>query len=315
MKMLYSFVLALYMITTGMAALADEPRTAPEDWETYVTTDKCAVETVYHKYDATFYEAASSQPGTVEKIEYITDAYGEPLSRWANVYVPFGYDADRQYNIIYFLHGTNETQDSYITDERAKNAMDNMVEVGKAAPTLIVFPTYYYDYEERAVDQDAFLDEVRNDLMPAVESSYSTFAQTADEAGFVASREHRAIGGYSQGSMRTWLLMAGMLDSVKWYMPFSAGTSLDGSSGIDVRAALEAQGEYDFFIFMASGGPRDMCYEGVVSCINELAAQADFFSYGNDPEKNNLFYCMSKDIHQTLMSRYYLYNAFEILFR
>lgn len=313
MKKGFALLLSLSMLVSGIAA-AEEARTAPEDWDTYVTTDKCNVETVYHKYDATFYEAPSVQPGTIEKIEYTTDAYGDTLERWANVYVPYGYDAAQEYNIIYFLHGTNETQDSYITDERAKNAMDNMVEVGKAVPTLIVFPTYYYNYEERAVDQDAFLDEFRNDLMPAVESKYSTYAATADTEGFVASREHRAIGGYSQGSMRTWLLMTGTLDIAKWYMPFSAGTSLDGQSGFNVRESLEAQGDYDFFIFMASGGPRDMCYEGVIACINELSADTDFFHYGSDPATDNLFYCMSKDIHQTLMSRYYFYNAFDILF-
>ena len=33
---------------------------------------------------------------------------------------------------MYFFHGTNETQDSFIMDEKAKNAVDNMIEVGVA---------------------------------------------------------------------------------------------------------------------------------------------------------------------------------------
>lgn len=308
MKKLF-LLLALTLLACSMApALAEEARTAPEDWELYMTTDKANVETIYKKYDATFYEAACAQPGTIVRVDYTTDAYGDTLDRWANVYVPSGYDATKEYNIIYFLHGTNETQESYITDERAKNAMDNMFDVGIAEPTLMVFPTYYYDYENRAVDQDAFIDEVRNDLMPVIETAYNTYAPTADAEGFTASREHRAFGGYSQGSMRTWAMLAGMLDYSKWYLPFSGGTEND------VRASIEAQGDYDFFLYLASGGPRDMCYEGVVALVNTLAADTEFYSYGNDPAVNNLFYCMSKDIHQTLMSRYYFYNAFDTIF-
>lgn len=42
---------------------------------------------------------------------------------------------------MYFFHGTNETQDSFIMDEKAKNAVDNMIEVGVAVPFIMVFPT------------------------------------------------------------------------------------------------------------------------------------------------------------------------------
>ena len=46
--------------------------------------------------------------------------------------------------MIYFFHGTNETQDSFIMDEKAKNAVDNMIELGVAVPFIMVFPTYYF---------------------------------------------------------------------------------------------------------------------------------------------------------------------------
>ena len=75
---------------------------------------------------------------------------------------------------MYFFHGTNETQDSFIGDERAKNALDNMIETGIAKPFIMVFPTYYFDYEKRAFDLELFQEEMRQDIMPAVESAYST---------------------------------------------------------------------------------------------------------------------------------------------
>lgn len=58
---------------------------------------------------------------------------------------------------MYFFHGTNETQDSFIMDEKAKNAVDNMIEVGVAVPFIMVFPTYYYDYGNRALNVEKFV--------------------------------------------------------------------------------------------------------------------------------------------------------------
>ena len=311
MKKTIALLLVLVLGLLNVAALAEE-RTAPADWSVIVTTDQCAVETSYRRYDANFYDAASEQPGTVVRLDYTTDAYGDAADHWVNVYLPYNYDSTgiTQYNIIYFLHGTNETQEGFIGNEKPKNAIDNMIEVGITDPVIMVFPTYYYDYENRAVDMDAFMDEFRNDVMPAVEAAYSTYAESIDEAGFIASRDHRAIGGYSQGCARTWMMLTYMLDEIKWYLPFSGGTD------INLREALEAQGDYDFFIYMGSGGKRDGASAGTEAAANQMAADTEFFSYGQDPSVNNFFYTRSNDVHQTMLSRYYFYNAFlDVLFK
>lgn len=323
MKKLISFVLAMALVLSLSAAAMADGRTAPED-KKVVITDDLGVETLFKKPDPKFYDAASEQPGTVVKVEYTTDAYGEELTNWVNVYVPYGYDETKQYNIIYFLHGTNEDQNSYIGDERAKNTMDNIIEVGKAEPFLMVFPTYYYNYADRAIDIPAFRDELRNDIMPAVESQFSTYAETADDAGFEASREHRAIGGYSRGSYATWHMMNGMLDTAKWWLPMSAAISgeaemeVPGPSYAEQVAwlvdALNSQPDYDYFIFLCSGGPRDMMYEFEMGLVAEMLKN-DTFSYGMDPAVNNMFFSLSQEVHQTLQGRLYFYNAFDIIFK
>jgi len=281
------------------------------------------VETVFKKYDAKFYDAASEQPGEIVKVEYTTTAYGEPLTSWMNVYVPYGYDAAKSYNIIYFLHGTNETQDSFIGDERAKNALDNMIETGVTDPFLMVFPTYYYNYEERAINIPAFMTELREAIMPTVESQFSTYAPTADTEGFQASREHRAFAGYSRGAYATWHVMSHMLDTAKWWMPFSAAISGEAEMEVPgpafseqvemLTSALDAQPGYDYFIYIGCGGPRDMMYDVVTGLVKEMLASGAF-SFGQNPAENNLFFSLSQEVHQTLMSRYYFYNAFDVIF-
>lgn len=328
MKKYTALFLALILTLTVVSAFADG-RTAPEDKKIITTTDVVGVETVFKKYDNKFYDAASEQPGTVVRLDYSTDAYGAEQLGWVNVYLPYGYDENgtERYDIIYFLHGTNETQDSLIGDEKAKNALDNMIEVGIVKPVIMVFPTYYYDYENRAIDMTAFSKkEMRNDIMPAVESKYRTYAETADEAGFVASRDHRAFSGFSRGCYACWHQFFNNLDLAKWFMPFSANISGPEEMTLAmpveeqmqmVKDALASQADYkdDFFIYAVCGGKRDDMYNVNAALITALIADTDDFSYGTDPAENNLYYSISNEIHQTLMSRFYFYNAFSVVFK
>ncbi len=328
MKKLITLLCILMLILCSMSALA-EGRTAPEDKKVITTDDVIGAETIFKKYDSKFYDAESTQPGTVVRLDYTTTAYGAEQASWVNVYLPYGYDENgtERYNVIYFLHGTNETQDSYIGDEKAKNALDNMIEVGITEPFIMVFPTYYYDYETRAIDMEAFSEkEMRNDIMPAVESTYRTYAETTDDAGFIASRDHRAFAGFSRGCYACWHQLFHSLDRAKWYMPFSANISSATEMGLDMpveeqmqllKDALNAQSDYknDFFIYAACGGKRDMMYDVNAALISAMVADTDDFSYGMNPAENNLYYSISGEIHQTLMSRFYFYNAFGVVFK
>ena len=328
MKKIFTILLTLAIFSSCCAVAFADGRTAPEDSKVITTTDVVGVETMFRKYDAKFYDAPSEQPGTVVRLDYTTDVYGETLHQWANIYLPYGYDENgtEQYNIIYFLHGTNETQDSFIGEEKAKNALDNMIEVGITDPFIMVFPTYYYDYENRAIDMENFVLEVRNDLMPAVESTYRTFATSADNEGFISSRDHRAFCGYSRGSYATWHMFFHNLDYARWYMPFSAAISGAAEMTLEcppeeeiamLKDAIEAQAEYknDFYIYMACGGKRDMMYDIVNAQVAAMVAVPDLFSYGLDTAENNLYYSLSNELHQTLMSRFYLYNAFDVVLK
>lgn len=306
MKKLVSLILSVAMALSITAVACADGRIPPED-KKLIENDAAGVVTRFRKYDAKFWDAESPEPGTVVRMDYSTNVYGEAVNNWFNVYLPYGYDETKQYDIIYFFHGTNETQDSFISDSRAKNCLDNMIETGIANPFIMVFPTYYYDYETRATDKDLFCEELRNDIMPLVESTYSTYAPTADTDGFAASRDHRAFSGYSQGSDACWIAMKHLLDTARWWMPLSSSPTTAAS----VKEGILAQGDYadDFFIYVGSGGPRDLAYKGTVSMLKDMAAD-NFFSFGTDMHNNNLYVTISNEVHQTLIGRYYMYNAF-----
>ena len=309
MKKPLALLLGVCLSLSCMSALADG-RTAPADQSEVITTDKVnGHETYYRKYDGKFYDAPSEQPGTVERLSYTTEVYGEPIENWVNVYLPYGYDPDgeQRYDILYFYHGTNETQDSFIGNERVKNCVDNMIEVGVAPPFIMVCPTYYYDYAMRACDLDLFQEEMRCDVMPAVESAYRTYAQTPDDAGFAASREHRAFAGYSQGCRMCWYSFHHLLDTAYFYLPMSNAVGAQG-----IVKAIDAQADYkdDFFVYIGCGGKRDDLQTTTVNLVNELIKQPEYFRFGKNPGTDNIYLTISQDVHQTLIGRFFLYNAF-----
>lgn len=320
-----AMLLILALCLMGVAFAEAQPA-APADPKTVTTpADVVGVELTFERYDSKYYDVPCATPGTVERIDYTTDAYGESQDAWANVCLPAGYDEGTKYNVIYFLHGTNENQDSFIGEERARNGLDNMIAHGDVEPFILVCPTYYYDYENRAIDIIAFVSEVRDDLMPAVEGKYSTFAETADEAGFVASRDHRAFAGFSRGCYATWHMFFHNLDVARWYMPFSANISGADEMGLEMPVeeqmqllhdAIDAQADYkdSFYIYATCGGKRDMMYDVNNALMSAMIADTDYFSFGTDTTANNLCYALSSEVHQTLMARLYFYNALKVVF-
>ncbi len=268
-------------------------------------SDQAGVSTHYLLYDTAYYEAPDEQAGKVVKIKYTTHVYDKEYKKYLNVYLPYGYDEQgtERYPVIYFFHGRGCDPSTLLGNDATRNAFDHMISTGVSRPFILVAPTYYYGRGTN-VDMEKFVLEFRNEIMPLVEGTYRTFAENADEDGFRASRDQRAICGFSMGGMTTWALFPHMLDVSAYFLPFSGPMQ-------DTEAVLAAadQSEVPFFIYMACGGPEDLAFENCNALARQLAADPHF-SYGLDLEKDNLFYCLSDNIHQDLTSRYYLYNAF-----
>ena len=167
--------------------------------------------------------------GTVEEFVYRTKAYATDMrdvSKTAMVYLPAGYDNNKEYNILYLMHGTGDDEKYWlVTHPENKTMLDQMIEQGIIEPLIVVTPTFYVENDCRD-DLDilnySFREELRNDLMPAVEERYSTYAVTADEKGFSESRDHRAFAGLSRGAVTTiHSVICGSLDYFSWFGTFS----------------------------------------------------------------------------------------------
>lgn len=272
------------------------------------------------------YERPAKQQGTLEKLTYHTwesftyEEHAQQLEKEAWVYVPYGYDKDEKYNIMYLSHGGWSDETTIMgTDKNPgpfKNVIDHAIEDGKIRPLLIVLPTYNNTSESDSGDYslalqltDQFHNELMNDLVPAAEEKYSTYAESTAPEGLAASRDHRAFGGFSMGSVNTWCTFRYCLDYFRYFMPMSGNYTTDGEDMADIVRQSGHDWD-DFFIFSASG-TRDFAYSAFKAQIQAMGSVKDktFRFADNEKDGNLLFLEREGYSHDMTASNEYTYNG------
>lgn len=249
--------------------------------------------------------------GTLEEVTYTTHAYmleesfGETdlmVDKFMYVYLPHGYDPEKQYNVLYLLHGSGETagywfgQDEYqgavfpyINGAKKGNitvqVLDNMIAQGLCEPLIVVTPSYYSYVEgyeipdDKTADRmlwiDHFYMELENDIIPLIESRYSTYAQknadgSVSRESLVASRDHRGIAGLSMGSQAAFMTSLVYLPDFFGNIGlFSGPITADAGEAISVLNS-ETFSELEFQFLFSGQGQMDFVHEQALTITDEL---------------------------------------------
>ena len=78
--------------------------------------------------------------GTVSKVWYPSPTLGMERRRMT-VYTPAGYeDSNKQYPVLYLLHGAGGDENAWSERCRAMQILDNLIAQGKAEPMIVVMP-------------------------------------------------------------------------------------------------------------------------------------------------------------------------------
>lgn len=268
-----------------------------------------------------YYFAAKHQ-GSIEKVTYKTEHNGREITKDALVYLPYGYnknDTSTKYDILYLVHGSGGDETTYMNSS-FKNMIDNMIENGNIKPLIIVTPTINEGSDDYESEFDEFPQELTNDLMPTVESTYNTYSDGTTADAFKASRSHRAFGGFSMGGMVTWDVMIEDMDYFKYFLPMSGDyesvyeedLEAANESADIIGAAVSSSGHTadDFRIFAASGSDDFMC-DRVKDQINAMKYRyPSLFT-----SSNTTFYEAADSQHDFHYSFEYIYNALPHFFR
>ncbi|MDD5288127.1 MAG: alpha/beta hydrolase-fold protein [Dehalococcoidales bacterium] len=272
----------------------------------------------------------SNQPGTLKDLYYDTyesfsyNEKSDPLQKHAVVYLPYGYSEAQQYDVFYLMHGgwgdETRTLGTPESPSSFKNAIDNAVAAGEMRPLIIVCPTYN-NTNENGLDSASFSlamqltenyhNELINDLIPAVEGTYSTYAASISRNDLSDSRDHRGFGGFSMGSVATWRTFQYGLDYFHYFLPMSCGTSLNDE---EIFAAAEGHDPDDYFVFVMTG-TDDFAYS-YDKGRTDLMRASKYFSDVDDNVTGNYAYRVKEGYsHGGIAATEYTYNGMKAFYR
>jgi enterochelin esterase-like enzyme len=156
--------------------------------------------------------------GKLEMVEYDSTTVG--VKRKARVYTPPGYTRDKEYPVLYLLHGIGGDENEWPRGGAPGVILDNLYADKKAVPMIIVMPNGRASKDLTARDpipkqSPAFAEfekDLLKDLIPFVEKNYSV----------KADRESRAIAGLSMGGGQALNFGLNNLDTFAWVGGFSS---------------------------------------------------------------------------------------------
>ena len=137
--------------------------------------------------------------GTKEKITYESTTTG--VDRNAYVVLPDGYTETETYPVMYLLHGIGGDESEWFKG-KPMEIVGNLVAAGQADKMIMVFPNVRARENDKACYElnvehfqafDNFINDLRDDLMPYIESNYSV----------KTGRENTAVCGLSMGGRET----------------------------------------------------------------------------------------------------------------
>lgn len=165
--------------------------------------------------------------GTVSKVWYPSPTLGMEQRRMT-VYTPAGYaDSNKQYPVLYLLHGAGGDENAWSELGRAVQILDNLIAQGKAEPMIVVMPngngaqqavpgeypnSMYKPSFANAKTMEGSFEKAFPDIMKYVETHYRT----------LNDKKHRAIAGLSMGGFHSLYISANYPDLFGYVGLFSA---------------------------------------------------------------------------------------------
>ncbi|MGN0648265.1 MAG: alpha/beta hydrolase-fold protein [Oscillospiraceae bacterium] len=181
------------------------PETPSYTMEEY--TNMVAKMVVEKEPDSSHNEQNGVQYGTIQSGTYYSTTCNR--NKPYNILLPAGYSTDKQYPVLYCMHGYWENQDRMILTGNGtmytRQIIGNAIAAGEAEDMIVVFPYIYSSATQdscTAMDDannaayDNFINDLTVDLMPHIEKTYSV----------KTGRDNTAITGFSMGGRESLLI-------------------------------------------------------------------------------------------------------------
>jgi len=235
------------------------------------------VDIVSYNMDESLFVPIEEQ-GSIFMTEYETMDYvrggTEPIKKKMGVYLPYGYDVNKKYDVVFLMHVSGADENFWLMDSFSYAShdhgyieitvpilLDNMIARGYCEPVIVMAPDGFPDNDSRALHNsglayDQFSREFAEDIMPFVAEYYATYAEGTSKEELIAAREHFAFLGASFGAYMNYLsVMSDNFDLVSNYAVVGGGEiSYDylmgdwtarGTQDYKMSCLYIGEGEYD----------------------------------------------------------------------
>jgi enterochelin esterase family protein len=180
------------------------------------------------------------------------------------IYTPAGYEKNikTNYPVLYLLHGTTDTEETWTKVGRANIILDNLIYQKKAVPMIVVMP-YGRCYPVISKSSGSLrnwdnLQEFKKDffqnLLPFVEGNYRT----------INNKDNRAIAGFSGGGGETLFLGLNNQDIFRWVCGFAPGMLVEEFDRNNAGAFADPEKtNQNLKLFWIGVGKEDITYDVV----------------------------------------------------
>ncbi|MFR3215526.1 MAG: alpha/beta hydrolase [Dysgonomonas mossii] len=135
--------------------------------------------------------------GQIDTVTYYSKTVD--TNRKALVYTPPGYSKNKQYPVLYLLHGIGGDEKEWLSHGQPQVILDNLYADKKIVPMIVVLPNGRAMKDDRAIGNimeapkveafATFEKDLLNDLIPFIQKTYPV----------LKNQENRALAGLSMG--------------------------------------------------------------------------------------------------------------------
>ena len=224
-----------------------------------------------------------------------------------NVLLPADYSEDKEYPVLYVLHGYYDNEDWMARDAvHIATMLTNLVADGEAREMIVVLPYIYCSKDmqyctgmdtQNTLNYDNFINDMMTDLMPFIEENFSA----------AAGRENTAVTGFSMGGRES--LFIGFSHPEKFGYIGSVCTAPGLIKGTGDPYQLE---------------PSEFCFTDVTPYLLLLSAAENDGVVGSNPAAyermltrngtEHLWHTMSRTGHDASSVTPHLYNFMRMIF-
>ncbi len=225
--------------------------------------------------------------GTVARRWY--DSPGNEMTRRMTIYTPPGYESsDKDYPVLYLLHGMGGDEEAWINYGRTSQIMDNLIAEGKAEPMIVVMTNGNVAQSAAPGESSLGFEKPNMQLPHTMDGQFeATFPEVIsfveDNYRVKEDKADRAIAGLSMGGYHSLHISRYYPNTFDYVGLFSA--AILPNEGVksplyeDFDGTLKAQMDNGYKLYWIGMGKTDFLYKSGVDFRAKLDEMGMKYTY------------------------------------